>query len=109
MENMSPQTPSRVVEPGTQAFPILTPAQIDRIRTFGELRNVLHGDILFKPDDTNVLFFVLLSGAMEIVQPGLDGERPIAAHGPGGFTGEMTMISGRRCLVVGRVTEPGEF
>ena len=46
---------------------------------------------------------------MEIVQPTLDGERPVATHGPGEFTGEMTMISGQRCLVRGRVTEPGEF
>jgi thioredoxin reductase (NADPH) len=46
---------------------------------------------------------------MEIVQPALIGESRIATHGPGAFTGEMTMISGRRCLVRGRVTEPGEF
>jgi thioredoxin reductase (NADPH) len=46
---------------------------------------------------------------MEIVQPDLTGERPIAAHGPGEFTGEMTMISGRRSLVRGRVTEAGDF
>jgi thioredoxin reductase (NADPH) len=47
--------------------------------------------------------------AMEIVQPDLTGERPLVTHGPGGFTGEMTMISGRRSLARGRVTEPGEF
>ena len=46
---------------------------------------------------------------MEIVQPDLKGEGPVATHGPGEFTGEMTMISGRRCLVRGRVTEPGVF
>jgi thioredoxin reductase (NADPH) len=46
---------------------------------------------------------------MEIVQPDLTGERPVALHGPGEFTGEMTMVSGRRALVRGRVTEPGEF
>ena len=39
----------------------------------------------------------------------MTGERPIATHGPGEFTGEMTMISGQRCLVRGRVTEAGEF
>jgi len=93
----------------TQAFPILTPAQIDRIRPLGHSRNVAPGEILFQPNDTAVPFFVLLSGRMEIVQPVPDGERPIAAHGPGEFTGEMTMISGQRCLVCGRVTEPGEF
>jgi len=93
----------------TQAFPILTPAQISRVRDLSELRQVKPGDVLFAPDDANVPFFVLLSGAMEIVQPDLAGERPIAKHGPGEFTGEMTMISGRRCLVLGRVTEAGEF
>jgi thioredoxin reductase (NADPH) len=93
----------------TQAFPVLTPAQISRTRPLGELRQVQPGEILFAPNDTNVPFFVLLSGAMEIVQPDLAGERPIATHRLGEFTGEMTMISGQRCLVLGRVTEPGEF
>src|SRR5713226_2175724 len=93
----------------TQAFPVLTPAQIDRIRPLGHPRNVQRGEILFEPNDTAVPFFVLLSGSMEIVQPSLDGERPIAMHEAGEFTGEITMISGQRCLVRGRVTEPGEF
>jgi thioredoxin reductase (NADPH) len=46
---------------------------------------------------------------MEIVQPDLGGEHLITTHGPGQFTGEMTMISGRRCLVLGRLTEAGEL
>ncbi len=53
--------------------------------------------------------FILLSGRMEIVQPTNDGERPVATHDPGEFTGEIIMISGRRSLVRGRVTEAGEF
>src|SRR4029077_5497717 len=86
-----------------------TPAQIDRIRPSGRLRSVQRGETLFEPNDMAVPFFVLLSGTMEIVKPSLDGERPVATHGPGEFTGEITMISGQRCLVRGRVTEPGEF
>ncbi len=104
----SPLVPS-ALDFRTQTFPVLTTAQIDRIRPLGRSRKVERGEILFEPNDTNVPFFVLLSGRMEIVQPCLDRERPIAAHGPGEFTGEMTMISGRRCLVRGRVTEPGDF
>ena len=90
-------------------LPLLTEAQINRIRPLGKVRPVTKGEILFEPGDTNSPFFVLLSGKMEIVQPGLEGERPIAKHDPGEFTGEMTMISGQRCVVVGRVTEAGEF
>lgn len=93
----------------TQAFPVLTEAQINRIRTLGTARHVKTSDILFEPGDTDVPFFVLLSGRMEIVQPDLTGERLIATHDAGEFTGEITMISGKRCLVRGRVTDPGEF
>jgi thioredoxin reductase (NADPH) len=104
----SPPLPS-ALDARTQTFPVLTPTQINRIRSGGKLRQVKKGDVLFEPGDTDVPFFVLLSGNMEIVQPDLSGESMIATHAPGEFTGEMTMISGRRCLVRGRVTEAGEF
>ncbi len=106
---MSSQPVPSALDVRTQAFPILTAAQINRVRPGGKLREVKKGEVLFEPGDTNVPFFVLLSGSMEIVQPDLTGERPLVTHGPGGFTGEMTMISGRRSLARGRVTEPGEF
>src|SRR5258708_2636424 len=104
----SPLLPS-ALDTRTQAFPVLSVSQIDRIRACSRSRQVAVGDILFEPGDENVPFYVLLSGGMEIVQPDLAGEHLIAKHGPAQFTGEMTMISGRRCLVRGRVTEPGEF
>jgi thioredoxin reductase (NADPH) len=89
------------LDAATQIFPTLTPAQIARLRPAGQVRKVEPGEILFKPGDTEVPFFVLLSGAMEIVQPGMDGaaERPITPHAAGEFTGEISMISGQRCLV----------
>src|SRR6201998_505240 len=93
----------------TQIFPTLSPSQIDRIRAQGHVRHVARGEILFDVGDTNIPFFVILSGSMEIVQPGLDGERPITVHRAGGFTGELTMISGRRVFVRGRVIAPGDF
>jgi thioredoxin reductase (NADPH) len=106
---MSSPLPPSALDPNTQAFPVLTAAQIDRARPLGRLRKVERGEVLIEPNDSGVPFFVLLSGNMEIVQPSLDGERPIATHGPGEFTGEITMISGQRSLVRARVTEAGEF
>jgi thioredoxin reductase (NADPH) len=91
-------------------FPSMNAAQIGRLRPSGHVRQVSHGEILFKPGDVDVPFFVLLSGELEIIQPiPTGGERTVTTHVPGNFTGEMTMISGQRCLVLGRVTEPGEF
>lgn len=107
--SLSPGLIPSALDASTQAFPVLTAAQIDRVLPIGRVRQVQRGEILFEPGDTNVPFFVLLSGGMEIVQPDLAGERLIATHALGEFTGEMTMISGHRCLVLGRTTEPGEF
>lgn len=106
---MSAAPSSSALEARTQAFPILTPAQITRVRNVAKTRRVEKGEIVFDVGDRDVPFFVLLSGSMEVVQPGYASDAPVAKHGPGGFTGEMTMISGRRCLVRGRVTEAGEF
>jgi thioredoxin reductase (NADPH) len=104
----TPPVPS-ALDATTQMFPVLSAAQIDRIRPFGHVRAVSPGDILFEPAQIGVPFFVLLSGEMEIVQPTMEGERAVATHGPAAFTGEMTMISGQKCLVRGRVTTGGEF
>ena len=106
---MSSQPVPSALNASTQAFPVLTAAQINRVSSVGKPRHVDKGEILFEPGDTNIPFFVLLSGNMEIVQPDFKGERTVAVHGPGEFTGEMTMISGRHSLVRGRVTEAGEF
>jgi len=92
----------------TQTFPVLTSEQIERIRPSGRLRSVQVGEVLVEPNQTNIPFFVLLSGRVEIAQPSLEGERVIVSHGPGQFSGEMVMISGQRSLVRARVTESGE-
>jgi thioredoxin reductase (NADPH) len=92
----------------TQIFPTLSPAQINRIRPLGRVRHVDRGEILFDLGQTNIPFFVVLSGSLEVVQPSIEGERPITIHTARSFTGELTMISGHRIFVRGRVLEPGE-
>lgn len=94
-----------MIDAQAQAFPVLTEAQIKRIRPGGKLRRVEPGEVLFAPGDTLVPFFVLLSGSMEIVQPGPTGERQLVTHHPGGFTGEFNMISEQHAMAKGRVLE----
>jgi thioredoxin reductase (NADPH) len=92
------------------AFPVLTRAQVERIRAAGGVRKVEAGEVLCEPGDINVPFFVLLSGSVEIVQPDVGGERLITTQEePGTFTGEMAMISNRGSLVRARVGKAGEF
>jgi thioredoxin reductase (NADPH) len=104
----APPIPS-ALDASTQMFPTLTAAQITRLHPHGRIRKVEAGEILFEPGDTGIPFFVVLSGSLAIVQPSLTGERLIVTHNAGHFTGELTMLSGRRTLVQGRVATGGEF
>src|SRR3954471_24247206 len=97
------------LDPKTQAFPTLNPAQIDRIRPLGRVRTVRSGEVLFDPSFDTIPFYVVLSGQLKIVQSSLDGERTLVTHEAGQFSGEISMISGQRSLVRGLVLEPGEF
>ena len=97
------------LEPGSEAFPLLSPAQIDHLRPHAKPRRVKAGEVLIEPGDSNVPMFVVLSGSMEILQTCPQGERVLVTHIPGSFTGEFSMISGQRAMVRGRVKEEGEF
>ena len=92
-----------------QEDPILTPQQIARIEQFATHRTAEVGEILFDASDLDIPFFLVLSGSIAIVQPLEDEEKKVATRGAGQFTGEMTMISGRRSIFRGRVTEVAEL
>src|SRR3954467_7062913 len=93
------------LDANTQIFPALSAAQIERSRGFGRVRKVAVGDILFKPGDLSVPFFIVLSGELDILQPNMGEGRLTPRHIAGGFTGELSMISRQRCIVLGRVTQ----
>jgi thioredoxin reductase (NADPH) len=96
-----------MMDRAAQMFPELTPAQIDRIASVGKRREVRAGEMLFDVGDQNTRFFVVLSGAVDIVRPVGDREEPVTAHHPGQFTGEINMLSARRSLVRARVSADG--
>ena len=93
----------------TEAFPALTPAQIDRIRPYALSRAVQAGEILYQPGTLGVSCFVVLSGKLDILMTTLSGEHVFVTISRGGFSGEMFLISGARSLSTGRVAEQGEF
>jgi thioredoxin reductase (NADPH) len=91
-----------------QIFPKLTHAQIGRIEERGNVRTVKLGEVLIEQGENNVPFFVVVSGEIEILRPSGTIETLITVHGPGEFTGEVNMLSGRRALIRARVTKPGK-
>ena len=114
-EIAAPPTNSRtVMAPLTQAsgtermFPTLTAPQIERIAAQGHVRRMQSGEVLIEAGKQIVPFFVITAGQVEVVLPSGNMETLIAVHGPGQFTGEVNMLSGRPALVRTRAIEPGE-
>ena len=90
-------------------FPTLTSAQMARISAHGRVRQMRPAEVLVEQGDSGVPFFVVKAGELEIVQPSGPTEILVTKHGPGQFTGEVNMMSGRRSLVRMRATQPGEL
>ena len=89
-------------------FPTLSAAQIERIASHGVIRPVTSGEVLVEPGQTDVPFFVVLAGGIEIIRPSGLGDLRIAAHRPGQFTGEASMLLGRPAMMRVCASEPGE-
>ncbi len=89
-------------------FPKLTSDQIHRIEGRGDMRDVQVGELLVEQGDREVPFFVVVSGEIEIVRPSDNIETLVTIHGPGQFTGEVNMMSGRRAMYRARVIKPGK-
>ena len=90
------------------AFPTLSTRQIAELKERGTVRAVKVGDVLFAEGDRNIGFFVVLSGAVEILQRSSGAERAVTVHKAGAFTGDVDLLSGRSVIVTGRVCEAGE-
>jgi thioredoxin reductase (NADPH) len=99
-----PLTSSRI----EQIFPKLTPAQISRIAVHGHIRAIQPGEVLVEQGESAVPFFVVVSGEIEIVRPSGAAETLVTIHGPGQFTGDVYMLSGRRTIVRMRAIKPSE-
>src|SRR5947209_4098973 len=92
-----------------QMFPQLDATQISRLEPYGNRRHAEAGEILFDQGETTRGMAVLISGRIEVISPSPTGDMLIAEHGPGAFTGEVNVLSGRRSLVRGRAVEPCEL
>jgi len=88
------------------AFPTLDASEIAAIDALGARRSVSVGEYLYREGDARYDFYVVVSGAVEIVVQADGAERLVARFGPGQFLGELNLLSGQRVYVSARVVEP---
>jgi thioredoxin reductase (NADPH) len=78
-------------------YPTLTPAQLARIAPHGRRRQVARGEVLVQPGEQTTRLFIVESGRVDVVRPSAS-EEVVVSFTPGMFTGEATMLTGRRGL-----------
>jgi thioredoxin reductase (NADPH) len=89
------------------AWPILSASEISDMASFGIERTVADGELLFTTGEPSDEFFVVLDGEVEIVAQDGAQEVILAAYGRGGFVGELSLLTGQRRFVTGRVKRAG--
>ncbi|MFM0340564.1 FAD-dependent oxidoreductase [Paraburkholderia fungorum] len=93
-----------------QMFPVLSEAEIDRVRRFGDLSRYSKGELLYRAGVLCPGMFVLLSGKVRIVgRDGLGHERTIHIYTQRGeFTSDVTQLSNKPAVVDAHVIEDVE-
>ncbi len=93
------------------AFPTLTEIQLDRLADYGDEVAVSAGSSLFEEGQASYDLIVILEGEAEIVyaDPVSEVETVIASHGAGRFLGELSLLTGQRTFLRGRMRIDGRI
>jgi thioredoxin reductase (NADPH) len=83
------------------AFPKLTEAQIAKLSQCAGAspKQFKDGQTLFKVGERDSKFFVIKSGAVEILDESGESPRTVTVHKPGGFTGDVSHLTGNPAVV----------
>src|SRR5258708_28827900 len=94
------QDPSCPMDDDEVASPILSPPEIAAIDALGKRRAVSRGDYLYREGDAKYDFYVIVSGAVEIVVQADGTERLPAPPGPPPLPGAPPPPSGPRAYLL---------
>ena len=92
-----------------EMFPVLTAEQQARVLAHGQRRTAEQGEIVVELNEHVTKIFVVVSGQLHALQVANNQEHAVAICNPGMFTGELTVLSGRRGLVRIRAAERSEL
>ena len=107
MSRYTPPTPvSGFLDPDDAIlFPRLTAAQIEQLAEHAETVSFSPGEILFEQGQRDTPFFVILSGAVDIIDRQLDGDHYFTQCQAGTFAADISMFTGEPTLARGVVAE----
>jgi thioredoxin reductase (NADPH) len=91
--------------------PQLSGDQFARLTAYGVAQDVRIRDVVFRPGDPSYDLIAIETGWVEIVSPAArdEPEAVVATYGPGGFLGELNLLTGQTAYLTARVTEAGRI
>ena len=90
-------------DPRPPASPVLSAAQLARLGALGEERTARVGDMLYRVGDQSYPFVAIQEGEVAIVDA---AGQEILRHGPAGFLGDLSLLTGQTVFVTAFVTKP---
>jgi thioredoxin reductase (NADPH) len=92
-----------------QIFPVLTPAEVARVRRFGQPVGFRKGSRLYVAGETSPGLFLVLRGVVSAIpRDAMGAHAEMTRHTAGQFTGEIGQLSGGTALVDGVAQEDVE-
>jgi thioredoxin reductase (NADPH) len=86
-------------------FPRLTAAQIEQLAESAETLSLSPGAVLFEQGQRDTPLYVVLSGAIDIIDRQPDGDRYFTQCQPGTFAADVSMFTGEPTLARGVIAE----
>ncbi len=81
------------------AFPTLTDMELGCLKSMATLRRYADGEVLFQTGDKEYSFFVVVGGQIAIIDSSSGVDREVVVHGPGQFTGDVSMLTRQPAVV----------
>jgi thioredoxin reductase (NADPH) len=91
------------------AFPTLDDLDLETLRRFGRVESVAQGTVLQREGDIPRDFYVVLSGAIDVIVRTDGHQEVLRRHERGGFLGELSLLTGQRSYIEARMAAPGEL
>ena len=89
-----------------ETFPFLDPQQLERFQTYGEVVTFADDELVFSQGDKLWDLYVVISGKLRISKTIGNEDNLLAYHGPGQFSGDLSILTGGAASATGRAVGP---
>jgi len=100
-----PRVPGFLDPDDPTLFPRLTAGQIEQLEQRAEKLSLSPGEVLFEQGQRDTPFYVVLSGAIDIIDRQPDGDHYFTQCQPGTFAADISMFTGEPTLARGVIAE----